>query len=215
MIVEKVRKNIKHFILSIKPDGRVIFSIPLYAKEEEADFFLQNHEKWLNDKYEKAVDRTVFYRAADGEEIHILGNSYTIRIVIGNQENVKMIDGILNLEVKENNNEKISKILEKYLSALRKKVYQEILNKYLEISGLTINSLKIKKMYRANGICYPGKKEIVLSTTLIHKPLDFIEAICLHEVAHLKYPNHQKDFYAFIYSIMPDYNDRVKHLTNK
>ena len=44
-------------------------------------------------------------------------------------------------------------------------------------------------------------------------PQSAIEAVVVHELAHIKYKDHGKMFYNFIYSVMPDYDERKKLLT--
>ena len=47
---------------------------------------------------------------------------------------------------------------------------------------------------------------------LIKKPIVCIEYVALHEIAHLRHPNHSKDFYYHIERYMPDYRKREKLL---
>lgn len=214
MEIERRKKKVMHFILAIKPDGRVTLTVPYYATKEAEIAFLASKQEWLNKNYAKAVDKTLMYEASEGSSIYILGNPYVIRVISGEREDASQNGAFLDLTVKTNNVSRIKRVLEDYLSSLRNEIYTSTISKYLKMTNNTLQSLRIRKMYRANGLCYYQKKEIVLSTTLIHHPMDYIEAICLHEVTHLKYHGHQEDFYHSILSIMPDYYKRIKHLTN-
>ncbi|MFK0397447.1 M48 family metallopeptidase, partial [Campylobacter coli] len=45
---------------------------------------------------------------------------------------------------------------------------------------------------------------------LIQKSLKAIEYVILHEICHLKFPNHSKEFYDFIEYFMSDFRQREK-----
>jgi len=215
MDVEIKKKRIKHFILSIKPNGAVVLSAPLYASNKSINEFLKMNEDWLKEHYDKALDKTLIYQICDGSTIYLIGNPYIFRIVISDTEEVSFDGSFLIIKVKENDNERIEKVFNKFLNNYRKEIYNNALNKYLDLTHETISELKIKDLKRANGKCYYKARVIELSKSIIHKPIDFIEAICMHEIAHLKYPNHQKEFYDYIYLYMKDYKTRVKHLINE
>ena len=181
------------------------------ASEKEIDDFLKKNEEWLNKNYIKAIDETILFTPLSDRTIYILGYPKIIRTFIDSDERVVESEAYLDIYTKNDCLENNEIILEKYLIEKRKKVYTSLLDKYLALTGLTINSLKIKKMERSYGRCYTVKKEIILSKSLIHKTMDFIEAIILHEIAHLKYPSHQKEFYEYIYKFMPDYKNKIKN----
>ena len=47
---------------------------------------------------------------------------------------------------------------------------------------------------------------------LIKKPKVAIEYVIFHELAHLIYPNHSKEFYNFLTLHMPDWKERKRKL---
>jgi len=51
-------------------------------------------------------------------------------------------------------------------------------------------------------------------THLIEKNIDCIEYVVLHELCHIFYMNHQKDFWTLVEKYMPDYKIRRKNLKN-
>ena len=47
---------------------------------------------------------------------------------------------------------------------------------------------------------------------LLEMPVSCIEYVVLHEFCHFLYPNHSKDFYAILTTLMPDWQQRKKLL---
>ena len=112
-----------------------------------------------------------------------------------NVENIKKIENKLD--------EKIKNIASNEISL--------IMNKYSKITGLYPNKVTVKKFKRIWGNC-SSKKEIKINQNIIRYGKDEIEYVCLHEIAHLKYMNHKKEFWNFINKYMPDYKERANRL---
>ena len=56
---------------------------------------------------------------------------------------------------------------------------------------------------------YPdGRVHLCFSYRLMQYPRDAVDAVILHEVAHMRYMDHSPAFYALIRSVMPDYELR-------
>ncbi|EGK7562189.1 M48 family metallopeptidase, partial [Campylobacter coli] len=60
------------------------------------------------------------------------------------------------------------------------------------------------------GSCNHKKGYINLNLRLLEKNLRAIEYVILHELSHIKFPNHSKEFYDFIHSFMSDFRQREK-----
>ncbi|MBF7043742.1 M48 metallopeptidase family protein, partial [Campylobacter volucris] len=75
-----------------------------------------------------------------------------------------------------------------------------------------VQKISIKEMVSRWGSCNHKKAYINLNLKLMQKPIKSIEYVILHELTHLIYPHHQKEFYAFLYNLMPDYKAREIYL---
>jgi predicted metal-dependent hydrolase len=62
------------------------------------------------------------------------------------------------------------------------------------------------------GSCHREKKVIVLNSDLIKTPKYCIDYVMLHELIHFKHRYHDKEFYNFLTSLMPDWKQRKKAL---
>ena len=60
---------------------------------------------------------------------------------------------------------------------------------------------------------YPdGRVHLCFSYRLMQYPQDAVDAVILHEVAHMRHMDHSTAFYALIRSVMPDYDSRHSKL---
>ena len=98
-----------------------------------------------------------------------------------------------------------------------KKLEQEYIPpKVLEFSnimGLYPNSVKITSAKTRHGSC-SGKNNLCFSYRLMRYPKAAVDYVIVHELAHIKHKNHQKEFYKLIEKYMPDYKARERILKN-
>ncbi|MBP5343379.1 SprT-like domain-containing protein [bacterium] len=203
-------KRIKYNRIRIEPSGKVILSVRLNTTKKEIDALIKKYEPWIKKNYNKAYDLTLDYTLKQDSIIFILGKKYIIKIIKDNYNFVELNDEYLYIHTSKIDESHIENVFNKYLDEFRYITYKNIIDKYLIITNLSINDFEIRKTKRTLGRCYTERKKIILSKSLIHKSIEFIEAVVLHEIAHLKYPNHGNKFYEFIYQYMKDYKINIK-----
>ena len=75
-----------------------------------------------------------------------------------------------------------------------------------------VEKVSIKPMKTRWGSCNYVKKYINLNTELVKRTPFEIEYVVLHELCHIFYMNHQKDFWSLVEKYMSDYKIRRKNL---
>lgn len=109
---------------------------------------------------------------------------------------------------------------EKEIEARRVKKYtdEEFLNiikvnvdKYSSLMNLFPNKVKIKDMKYAWGSC-TSNKNISFNSELIYFEKEIIEYVIVHELSHLKYMNHQKEFWNLVERYIPNHKYLRKEL---
>lgn len=103
------------------------------------------------------------------------------------------------------------------INALKQKA-KDILPKrveyYSNIMKLYPKTVKINLAKTRFGSC-SSQNSINLSAFLMLYPMEAIDYVVVHELAHIKYKNHQKEFYNLVESYMPDYKKRILLLKDK
>lgn len=101
---------------------------------------------------------------------------------------------------------------EEFLASARVKL-RERYNYFSELTSLNASSVKLTSAKGRFGSC-SSKGNICYSKYLFLEDDGFIDYVILHEIAHLKFMNHSKEFYKFIENYMPDYKERIKKQKN-
>ncbi len=210
------KKNIKNLILKVKVDGSIHLSVPKNTSNNVINNFIKDHENWILDKLKKIQNfpvKSVDKSYKNGDNIEYLGNLYTLNILKDTKNKVFLNGNNIIISTKEyNSEEKIKKILYKWYKENAIQVFNSSLEKYSKLTTLNFNELKIRKMKNKWGSCRYLKKIITLNLELIKKPIECIEYVALHEIAHIKYPHHKKEFWDFINIYMPDWKIRKERL---
>lgn len=82
---------------------------------------------------------------------------------------------------------------------------------YSAMMGLTPTGLKITTARKRYGSC-SAANSLCFSCFLMRSPDEAIDAVVVHELAHIRYKNHGKAFYALIERYLPNYQSLKKQL---
>lgn len=92
-----------------------------------------------------------------------------------------------------------------------RRVLPEKVQYYSSLMGLFPTGLRITTARKRYGSC-SATNSLCFSCFLMLSPDDAIDAVVVHELAHIRYKNHGSAFYALIEQYLPDYSVRKKHL---
>lgn len=90
-----------------------------------------------------------------------------------------------------------------------KEIIEKNANELIQKTGLKPNKITIKQIKYAWGSC-SSKKNVTLNLELIKYGQQAIRYVILHELCHLKYMNHSKDFWNLVEKYMPNYKQVKK-----
>lgn len=201
-------------------DDKIIIKIPVYfSKEQKIKYYAKLREKLI-----KRIIDGKFYKTLNffnNEEIIIMGKPIKISALFDSKikrTSINFNGNLLSLKIpikyKDTENEYIDKIVKKFLSKWAYPILKdriEFLND--RFFRFRINQIIIygpKKTIL--GSCNYKDKKIYFNLRSLFAPSDMLDSVIIHELAHLKYPNHSKKFWNLVLSVMPDYKTRKKWL---
>jgi len=211
--------NRKTLAISVFPDLSVVVSAPQKVTIQAILEKVKKRAKWIIDKIEyfKAFHpQRLPKRYVSGETHHYLGRQYRLKVVSSKQNTVKLNGQYLYIYTakKEDSNYNRRLLYEWYREKAIIKfniIYQALLKK-LRKYGINSPVLRVKTMKSRWGSCNSHKETITLNTELVKAPSHCIEYVIMHELCHIKYPNHNRQFYDFLALVMSDWIERKKRL---
>ncbi len=82
---------------------------------------------------------------------------------------------------------------------------------FSSIMNIYPTGIKITKAKKRFGSCNQ-KNSLCFSCFLMQYPLEAVDYVVVHELAHIRHHNHSAEFYSLIRRYMPDYKQREKLL---
>ncbi|MBN2693301.1 M48 family metallopeptidase [bacterium] len=209
-----IKKDVKNITLKVKPSGEVILTIPKTISDDHIEFVLEKRAKWIEQKKEFFASFQINEKEyVSGEDFKYLGKSYRLKVIESKKESVKLQKGYLEIYVKnrEDLKQKQNLVYEWYYEKALLHFFN-ILKEFNKIVKQEIKDVKIRQMKTRWGSCNPHKSYINLNIELIKKPKICIEYVIFHELVHLIYPNHSKQFYDYLSVYMSDWEKRKEIL---
>lgn len=91
------------------------------------------------------------------------------------------------------------------------KLVSEIAKDLIHTTGLYPNKMRIREIKYAWGSC-SSNKNITINKKLIKYSKQAIRYVILHELCHIKFMNHSREFWKLLESYMPNYKEVKREL---
>lgn len=212
--VDVQKKPVKHVRIKVTRDGKVVLNIPNNRpKKVGVDFLLQKID-WVKDKLKNRPKKSPF-SFKTGEMFYLFGNQIVLTVEKG-VKNGFLIDGDrFIVYTRDTAEEKVKKAFESSLKEILLKKAVEYFDKWQNIIGLYRSSLTIRKTVSRWGSCNSKTGAINLSLYLVNLPEFCLDYVVLHELCHLKYPNHGKAFKLMLTRFMQNWTSVNKFLKER
>ena len=214
------RKKIKNVHLKVFRSIAVILSVPEQVPNEWIEEFLSQHTKWIDDQVTKYKKSSGFNNLSDirnGSSTQFLGKDMRILKIASSDNSVIVEEKEIIVYLKKVEDADVfQRVFSKWWRETARKTFENETNIYFDKVfkkyGIEKPTICIKKMKTLWGSCTPDKSKITLNEYLMKADIRCIQYVVLHELTHLLYPNHSKDFYNFLTVQMPDWKERKKQL---
>lgn len=217
--IDVQKKNIKNLhLVVVPPDGKVRVSAPMHLSDESITMFVRTKLSWIKKQQEKFnfQPRQSEREYVSGETLYVFGQQYFLRVEYSYKGNSLILSGenaILTVRKESTAKQRQAYVNEWYRALLKEKI-ELYLPKWEKKTGIYCNSWQTKYMTTRWGTCNTDTKKIWFNLQLAKKPVECLEYIILHELAHLKIRNHGKDFTAILDQYMPYWRDIKKQLNS-
>ena len=217
--IEVQKKNIKNLHLVVAPpDGRVRVSAPMHLSDDSIKMFVRTKLGWIKKQQEKfeKQPRQSEREYVSGETLYVFGQQYFLRVEYSYKGNSLVLSGneaILTVRKESTPKQREAFVNEWYRALLKEKI-ETYLPKWENITGLYCDSWQTKYMTTRWGTCNTNTRKIWLNLQLAKKPIECLEYVILHELAHLKIKGHNKEFVGLLDKYMPYWRE-TRRLLNE
>jgi len=221
LTVEVVRKPIKNLHLGVYPPlGRVRVAAPLAVDDEAVRLAVVGKLGWIKRQQAKfqAQPRQSERRMVSGESHYFLGQRYRLRVheTSGTALHIALRGKTsMDLFVRpETSIKRREQVLQDFYRAELKRLVPELLEKWQPKLGVEVRAWGIKRMKTKWGTCNIEAQRIWLNLELAKKPVQCLEYILVHELAHLHERHHNDRFIRLLDQHLPQWSQLRELLNN-
>ena len=215
--VAVVLKDIKNMHLYVRPpDGQVLVTAPRDVTEASALAFVRENFGWVLREREGmlAQRRQPPREYVSGETHYVWGEQYFLDVQHGRGWGGIALSG--NTMILKAPFESTLRSRREYVTAWYRGILKEEIARLLPLwekkTGLKTERFEIKNMNRSWGTCNAAKRLVVFNLQLARKPKEGLAYVILHELCHLRYHNHGKEFVALLETFMPKWKEIRRRL---
>ena len=209
--VEKIIRSRRRTIaLVITPEAHLIVRAPFRAPAAMIDEVIREKRGWIRKKVAEMKGRpqAIVHNYEEGEIFYFLGRAYPLHIVDDAGAAIERTD---RLYVCRTLLPDIKNWLKHwYVQEAQREIHSRCMW-FSMMTGYSPTSIRITDARQRWGSC-TRKGGLNFSWRLIQAPLEIVDYVIVHELIHLRQPDHSKKFWAKVKEIMPDYERRREWL---
>jgi predicted metal-dependent hydrolase len=206
----------KSLRIVVKP-GKIEVISPVNVSERQIKAFVESQQNWINDAVKRLEEKIraipvitpLYYE--DGVSIPFQGNHYRLSVDFANRRRAHIQFQGEHFKIliptgldKQESADLVKLVLTKWMKNQARLQAETMIAKHAPVFELYPRSLRIKTQKSRWGSCGP-KNDINLNWLLILAPAAILEYVVVHELCHIRYKNHSKDFWRLVAMHLPDY----------
>lgn len=215
------RSNRRTMSISVDPDQRVVVTAPAAAPEEKVAAVVRRRAQWIRRQqlaFEEMPPPPQPRIWVAGETHRYLGRQYRLKIVSGAQPAVRLVGPFFVVTaVVPTDSEAIRAQMDRWYREHARTILTEGVARAIRgarwLNMATPPAVTVRKMWKRWGSATPSGR-VYFNVDLIKAPLGCVEYVIVHELVHLKHPNHGPGFWRLLGRCLPDWRrwkDRLEH----
>ena len=205
-----IRAKRRTIALIIERDGSLTVRAPKRASLRDIEEFIHEKTEWILRSREKlkAVVQHPKKQYVNGETFLLLGQEYELLLVPPQRPALKFNGGFtLAVSARERGEAAFTR----WYKEQAYQVFTERIRNYSAMHGFSPRQVKVNSARTRWGSC-SANGTINFTWRLVMAPLDVIDYVVLHELAHLRVKDHSPRFWKLVESICPDFKQHRKWL---
>jgi len=196
--------------LIVEQDGTLTVRAPLRASRASIQQFIHEKMDWIKRTREKlgSIVQSPARQYVDGETFLYLGSSYHLKLVRPQRPSLQFEDGFTLSQTAQKRGEAL---FTRWYRGQAFEVISERVSQYAKNYGFTPKRVKISSAKTRWGSC-SADGTLNFTWRLVMAPLDVIDYVVAHELAHLRIKNHSRKFWNAVEAIYPEYKKHRKWL---
>ena len=206
----ELRRSRRRTIGFCVDDAGLRVTAPKWVTLADIDAALLEKERWILRKLVEWRDHAkrrerLSVRWEDGAPVALMGRQIMMRID-ATARGIVLHDDVLSIGLPQGASvEQLSDAVQAWLQGRARILFAERLTVYSSRLGLEPTRWRLSSARTRWGSC-AADGSIRLNWRLVHFPLEIVDYVIVHELAHLKEMNHGPRFWATVQSVLPEFD---------
>jgi len=215
-LIKSERKNVS---ISIEPNKKIRVKAPLVLSDEEIMKTVMKKSKWITGKLfemREMENRRYHRQYVNGEAFTYMGRNYSLQLIDDKtikKPTVKLYRGKLYVTTPTRIEEFIRNAIIMWYQDKAKEKIPERVAYYEKFFAEKRGRIIIKDQKKRWASC-TKEGTLTFNWKGIIAPANILDYIIVHEMCHLRYMNHSKEFWEMLGRVLPDYEIRKEWLMN-
>lgn len=188
--------------------NQVTVTLPAGVHLREAEKMLREHSTWLVSQLERSARSKTSAKGLPPDVLLLRGDAKKIEIheEKGRQLRIRVdeLQDRLILRVPEGTREPSRALAVPWFKALAREAFSESAVMWAQKMGVKFRSISVRDQKTRWGSC-SSRGTLSFNWRLVMAPPAVLEYVVIHELAHLKQPNHSKAFWQLVSQYYPDH----------
>lgn len=206
-VVYSKRKTIS---IEVNLEGKVFVRAPLKLDRNQILDVVKRKANWICKKQQELIEKGNIRpsnKYIDGEVYLYLGNEYILELFC--DENIKrprieLNENTIKISYKEIGSDVVKFILEMWYRERTLEIVTNRVANYNKFFNTSPKELKVKEQRRRWASCTYDNR-ILFNWRISMAPIEVIDYIVVHEMCHMDFKDHSKNFWNRVKSVMTDY----------
>jgi len=214
------RPRRKTAYISVETDCSVWVLVPFTLTEEKVIELVNRKSRWIRTKiahFQGINQKQKQSEYVSGESLTYLGRNYRLKIVPdAASQDVKLMDGkfYVHLPAEADLHDRDQLIVRQLTGWYKERAVIRLRQKtirYAKQMGLVPVAVGLKDYSSRWASCHTDSK-IYFNWKIIIAPHSIVDYVVVHELCHLVHPDHSKQFWKLLETVLPDYKERKEWL---
>ena len=192
--------------------GVQIISSSDKTQKEIKDIVVKN-SKWIYSKQiwaNKQNDLKITFK--QGTKLPYLGKNYLLKIKESKNEGILLSKGTFIVKVNKNTTKKVQEIFKNWLKLHAQGIIERKAITHAKKIGVKYEKIIIKD-HKTRWGSVSKNKSLNINLSILCAPSKIIDYVIIHELCHLKIPDHSPKYWNLLYKMMPDYETHKEWLS--
>ncbi len=197
--------------IQVRPGGEVRVMTPAAVSLSALRRFVMEHFTWIQRKQQELVRPSSANTLHDGGVVPYLDGALSLRLCLGAGSRSRVIRDNAGLHVHAGDGTQVRDLLEGWYRRQARVHFTQRADHFAPLVGRRPASISIRGQRTRWGSC-SARGAVSLNWRLLQAPARLLDYVVVHELCHLRHPNHSARFWGEVERVLPDYRAMRREL---